>query len=224
MRRKLLIMTLILCVLVGVGLTWFIPYYSALYHTPAIRYDNKIYLGSNTGDSTMQYQNGESVLTFSPVDGGTQVTLDFSYYTPQSFLVTERSQTVTVAHTDGAPALSGIWHDGKLIDPQTGQVHAIYDFEILSDAPSASLALWMYEAQKNGIRGKPGAGFAILTCFVASSVGLWRIAVPRNICIPGLITTKQMLAEHPMLRQGAILFFCIVPLAAIPIALYWAVA
>lgn len=218
MRRKILFVILII-LLAGAALTVprFASYYRALYFSPAIRYENRLFLASDTAGDARRYTDGESVITFSPAPDGTLVTLDFAYYAPASFTVTERRRTVTVSRADGAPALSGVWRDGALADPATGAPDPSYAFEILADGPSPSRALWLYQEQKDGIRGKAGVGSGILCCFCASFAGLTGLRFPRTK------TEKQMLAASPRLRRGLLAFFCIFPFAAIPVILYGAI-
>lgn len=217
MRSKSILLLLAVLVLAGLGALYAVPWYQALYNTPAIRYDNTVLLCADAAGDVRRYTDGQSAFTFAAAAGGTEVTIDFAYYAPASFVVTERGRAVTVCRADGTVALSGVWRDGELADPQTGLPQSTYAFEILSDAPSASLALWLYEEQKDGILGRPGIGSGILLSFCASFAGLLGMRFPRTR------TEKQMLAQSPRLRRAMLVFFCIFPFAAIPVILYWGV-
>lgn len=217
MRRKIILLLLAVLVLAGLCALYVVPWYHALYYTPAIRYDHKVFACEDDTQDVRRFTDGQSTFTFTPTADGIEVAIDFAYYAPAGFVVTEHGQAVTVSRADGTKALSGVWRDGELIDPQTGRVHAIYDFEILSDAPSASLALWLYQEQKHGIRGRPGIEGGILTCFLSSFGGWCGVAVPRTKA------AEKMLKESPKLRRGILLTLLIFPFAAIPVILYWGV-
>lgn len=217
MRRKIILLLLAVLVLAGLGVWYVVPWYQALYHSPAIRYDHKVFACEEDTADVRRFTDGQSTFTFTPTADGTEVAIDFAYYAPASFVVTERGQAVTVSRADGTKALSGVWRDGELIDPQTGRVHAIYDFEILSDAPSASLALWLYQEQKHGIRGRPGIEGGIIVCFLASGRVLLDFRPSRKK------SKNSIFARSPRIRRGIFIFFCIFPFAAIPVILYWGV-
>ncbi|MDR3765441.1 MAG: hypothetical protein Q3Y08_00155 [Butyricicoccus sp.] len=217
MRRNIILILLAVLVLAGLGALYLVPWYQTLYHTPAIRYDHKVFACEDAAGDVQRFTDGQSTFTFTPTVDGTEVTIDFAYYAPASFVVTEHGQAVTVSRADGTKALSGIWRGGELIDPQTDSPQSTYAFEILSDTPSASFALWLYEEQKDGIRGRPGVGSGILLSFCASFAGLTGLRFPHTK------TEKQMLAQSPKLRRGMLVFFCIFPFAAIPVILYWGV-
>ena len=205
MRLKVIFaaIALLLLVVISLGAIWFIPYYQALYASRAIRYDGRLFLPTNDVAGARRYTDGERVVCFQLIEGDTQVTLDFPGY--------------TVSRMNSAPVLEGIWKNGELTDIQTGRTQFIYAFEILSDAPSPSLALCLYETEKDGVRGKSGMKLGIITCFCASFGGLCRLAMPVTK------TEKQMFAESPMLRRALLLFLCIFPFAAVPVILYWGV-
>ncbi|MBP3311804.1 MAG: hypothetical protein J6L72_06155 [Butyricicoccus sp.] len=219
MRLKVIFAAIVFLLLavISLGAIWFVPYYQALYASRAIRYDGRLFLPTNDVAGVRRYTDGERTVCFQSVAGNTQVTLDFPGYTPALFFVSETDDTVTVSRRNSTPDLEGIWKNGELTDIQTGRTQSIYAFEILSDAPSPSLALCLYETEKDGIRGKPGIKLGIITCFCASFGGLCRLAIPVTK------TEKQMFVESPMLRRGLLLFLCIFPFAAVPVILYWAV-
>ncbi len=217
MRPKIILLLLAVLVLAGLCALYVVPWYQALYNSPAIRYDHKVFVCKEDAEDVRRFTDGQSTFTFTPTADGTEVAIDFAYYAPASFVVTERGQAVTVSRADGTKALSGIWRGGELIDPQTGRVHAIYDFEILSDAPSASLALWLYQEQKHGICGRPGIGGGILTCFLCSFGGWCKVAV-----LPTKAAQKRF-EKSPKLRRRILLALFIFPFAAIPVILYWGV-
>ena len=217
MRPKIILLLLAVLVLAGLGALYVVPWYQTLYHTPAIRYDHKVFACEDDAEDVRRFTDGQSTFTFTPTSDGTEVAIDFAYYAPASFVVTEHGQAVTVSRADGTKALSGVWQDGELIDPQTGSPQSTYAFEILSDTPSASFALWLYQEQKHGIRGRPGIGSGILLSFCASFAGLTGLRFPHTK------TEKKMFEESPTLRRGILLTLLIFPFAAIPVILYWGV-
>ena len=79
MRRKIILLLLAVLVLAGLGVWYVVPWYQALYNSPAIRYDHKVFACEEDTADVRRFTDGQSTFTFTPTADGTEVAIDFAY-------------------------------------------------------------------------------------------------------------------------------------------------
>lgn len=201
----------------------FLPYYRQIYNTPAIRCRELLYTQSAEDGGAKVYTAENDTITFSPVENGAEVSIDWFPYPVQTFTVLEEGTYREVYDKTGTLVLAGYWGKDErfdeigLSDPETGRQSFVYQQQKTWDTPTAAIALDLYEQQKTGTRGHGNPLRTILIGFGVCFLSLLSVAVP------GYGRNGRYFAKHPNQRQFYIILYAVLPFFIVIFALIAAI-
>lgn len=108
-----------LSILALAAATVFAVFYYCLYTSPVFQYRGAYYQTQVTGDET-RYAASDGTISVMQTDSGSTVTITYEWNAPQTFLIEQNGQAITVADRKGIVLLQGIWQNGALLNTSGG--------------------------------------------------------------------------------------------------------